>query len=175
MSALNGADTVLRPPGSRDTFFATAVAVSETSDWLSSLLTVNATIAVNTNLINLDFISTSNGGLVSPLVTAMNRSTTGFPDLMDSLARSLSYGLRTMAYQPPPVLGLAFSTTTRASVRRPWLILPLLLLAASLAVLVAVMVDTKRKGLIPWTNSILAVLFHGIENRPSGHQGLERG
>jgi len=35
------------------------------------------------------------------------------------------------------------------------------------------MVETRRKGLVPWTNNILAALFHGIDQRSSGQQVRE--
>ncbi|KAE9370137.1 hypothetical protein N431DRAFT_509147 [Stipitochalara longipes BDJ] len=166
------ADTVLQPPGSRDKFIATALAVDGTSSWLSYLISGNATIGANSALMDLEFVDTSQE-LVQPLLTAMNNSATGFPDMMDNLASSLSRGLRTITYQPPPVNGFAFSSTTRATVRWPWLALPFFLLVASLAFLIAVMVETRRKGLVPWTNNILAALFHGIDRRSSGHQVRE--
>ncbi len=92
---------------------------------------------------------------------------------MENLAKSISRNLRTMAYQPPPVIGTAFSTTTVAEVRWEWLALPFGLLLASLILLIAVAIQTKRRNVVPWTNNILAALFHGMDKRSGTHQGLE--
>ena len=92
--------------------------------------------------------------------------------MMDNLL-VVSRSLRTITYQPPPVNGFVFSSTTRATVRWPWLTLSFFLLVASLAFLIAVIAETRRKGLVPWTNSILATLFHGIGKRSSGYQVRE--
>ena len=163
-------DTILQPPDSGDTFIATSDAVQGTSGWLSSLVNGNATVSVPySSVIDLEQILPSQP-LVYPFLAAMNKSTTGFPDIMDNLAKSFSRNLRTLSYQPPRVSGLAFSSTTRATIIWPWLVLPLFLLAASLAFLIIVMVETKRKGLLPWTNSILPSLFHGINKRPGGQE-----
>jgi hypothetical protein len=166
------ADTILQPPNSGGNFIATAVTVDATSSWLSNILSGNATITTNSGPISLESVRTSQD-LVQPFVTAMNKSATGFPDVMDNLARSISRGLRTMTYQPQPVRGSAFSSTTRASIRWGWLALPFFLLVASLAFLILVMVETKRKGLVPWTTNILAALFHGIDKRSSDHHVRE--
>lgn len=132
---LPDADTILQPPNSRDKFIATALAVSGTSSWLSSLVSGNAATGAYSTLIDLDFVDTSEG-LVQPFLTAMNKSATGVADMMDNLASSLSRSLRTIIYQPPPVNGFAFSSTTCATVRWPWLTLPFFLLIASLEFLI---------------------------------------
>jgi hypothetical protein len=31
------------------------------------------------------------------------------------------------------------------------------------------MLETRRSRLVPWTNNILAVLFHGLDVRPGEH------
>jgi hypothetical protein len=172
VTSLLSADTILQPPNSGGKFIARDLAVASTSNWLSYLISGNATVGINTDLINLDLVSTSQES-VQPFFTAMNKSATGFPDMMDNLARSISRGLRTMPYQPQPVRGSAFSSTTRASIRWKWLALPFVLLVASLAFLILVMVETKRKGLVPWTTNILAALFHGIDKRSSDHHVRE--
>jgi hypothetical protein len=166
------ADTVLQPPDSGDIFIATVEAVDGTSKWLNYLLTGNATIFTNSDVINLESVGTTQSAL-EPFVIAMNNSATGFPDMMDNVARSISRNLRTITYQPPPVSGLAFSPTTRATVVWAWLTLPFFLLVAGLVFLVVVIVETERKGLVPWTNNVLAALFHGIDKRSSDHQARE--
>jgi hypothetical protein len=98
----------------------------------------------------------------------MNNSVTGFPDLMDNLANSLSLNLRTISYQPPGVKGKAFSSTRHAVVTWWWLALPIFELVTSLMLLITVIVETRRRGLVPWTNNILASLLHGLDERPAG-------
>lgn len=166
------ADTVLQPPDSGETFIATSLAVGTTASWLSYLLTGSANIATNSGDINLQRVMATQSA-IEPIVVAMNNSATGFPDIMDNIAKSISRELRTIAYQPPPLQGLAFSPTTRARIVWAWLALPFSLLAASLIFLIIVIVETKRKGLVPWTSNILAALFHGIDKRSSDHQAYE--
>jgi hypothetical protein len=164
----NVAGFVLQPPGSNQTFHPSIDAITATGDWLNDLFTGNVTSSVNYKSVDTSHTRASKEEM-RPFLAAMNTSDTGFPDMMDNLARSLSLGLRTIPNQPQAT-GLAFSPTTRATIHWPWLVLPFFLLSASLALLFAVMMETKRKNLVPWTNSILAALFHGIDKRSSDHQ-----
>jgi hypothetical protein len=110
--------------------------------------------------------------VMQAIYMSMNTSATGFPDVVDNVARSLSQSLRKLSYQPGPIKGAAYGIDGRFRVRWEWLALPVFELVASLAFLVAVMLETRRSGLVPWTNSILGVLFHGLDIRPGGH-GLQ--
>jgi hypothetical protein len=111
-------------------------------------------------------LSPTSSELIRAIYNAMNSSTTGFPDPIDNLASSLSLNLRTIPYQPPPIPGKAFYPTSHAVVTWQWLILPLFELIGSLIFLIAVMVETRKRGLMPWTNSVLAYFFHGLDERP---------
>jgi hypothetical protein len=97
---------------------------------------------------------------------AMNRTTTGFPELMDNLAASMSLNMRTMPYQPAPARGKAFSTKSHAVVTWLWLILPALELLGSLCFLLAVMLESRKADLALWVNNALAYFFHGLDGPP---------
>ncbi|PNP44147.1 hypothetical protein TGAMA5MH_04434 [Trichoderma gamsii] len=153
---------VLRPPGSSDEFKASSASRDAMIPWLNSLLVGSAYSS------NLDaFDSGSSSDLIRMVRTAMNTSETGFPDLMDNLAHSMSLSLRSAAYQPSPTNGLAFSPVSHAVVTWEWLILPAFELIASLVFLVLVTLRTRKAGLVPWTNNILAIFYHGFDRRPS--------
>lgn len=153
---------VLRPPNSSDEFRVLGVSKDATVLWLNSLLVGSA---YSSNLDSLG--SASSSDLMRMVRTTMNVSETGFPDLMDNLANSMSLSLRNAAYQPAPTHGDAFSPVSHAVVTWEWLILPAFELIASLVFLVLVMLRTRKAGLIPWTNNILAVFYHGLNQRPS--------
>lgn len=153
---------VLRPPNSSDEFRISGQVKDGAVEWLDSLLVGYAGSSM------LDSLgSGSSSDLMRIIRTAMNTSETGFSDLMDNLANSLSLNLRSAAYQPAPVSGDGFSPVSHAVVTWEWLILPAFELIASLVFLVLVTLKTRKAGLIPWTNSILAIFYHGFDQRPS--------
>jgi hypothetical protein len=47
-----------------------------------------------------------------------------------------------------------------------WMILPLFALTGGLCFLVAVIVETRNKGMVPWTNNVLPFFFYGVDTRP---------
>ncbi|KAL7919089.1 hypothetical protein ACQKWADRAFT_315944 [Trichoderma austrokoningii] len=153
---------VLRPPNSSEEFRVTSESKIGTVLWLNYLLVGSA---YSPDLGSLD--SASSSDLMRVVRTSMNTSEKGFPDLMDNLANSMSLSLRSAAYQPAPTHGDAFSPVSHAVVTWEWLILPAFELIASLVFLVLVTLRTRKAGLIPWTNNILAVFYHGFDQRPS--------
>lgn len=163
---------ILQPPGSSTTFVATGLALEGIRNWLKQFLTGNVTDNQNSGKWALDSVFYSSDTMQA-FFSATNSSTTGFPDLMDNLANGLSLSLREISYQPSPVLGKAFSPTSHAVVSWPWLILPAFELVGSLVFLIAVMVETRKRGLVPWTNNILAYFFHGLDERPLGQDVRE--
>lgn len=171
------ADITLQPPDSSTSFLATGTAIHGTGQWLSRLVAGNVTnkplISDPSNEWQLQAADYSSD-LMQAFYMEMNSSSTGFPDLMDNLANSLSLNLRQISYQPS-VKGNAFSSTSHAVVTWEWLILPLIELVASLVFLIAVMVETSKNGLLPWTNNVLALFFHGLDERPLGRRVRESG
>ncbi|KZM21661.1 hypothetical protein ST47_g7179 [Ascochyta rabiei] len=164
-------DIVLHPPGSPTAFRVNGYAGGTLSKWLSTYLEGDVTgwrnlSTLPAGLVGYDSqvqeIIAPSSLFVQPIYQAMNESNTGFPDLMQNLAEAMSLGLRNLPYQPAPVRGRAFTTTTRAVVTWPWLILPALELVGSLAFLIAIMVETRRRNMVPWTNNVLAYFFHGL-------------
>lgn len=154
---------IFRPPHS-DEFRVLPTSKEATADWLNFLLVGSA---YSSDVDSLDFAASSD--LLRTIRIAMNSSETGFSDLMDNLANSLSLSLRSASYQPSPIHGKAFAPISHAVVTWEWLILPAFELVASLVFLLIVMMRTSRAGLVPWTNNILAVFFHGFDKRPAMH------
>lgn len=148
-----------RPPHS-DEFRVLGTSKDATADWLNFILVGSAYSSLVDSL-----GSSASSDLMQIVRLAMNSSETGFPDLMDNLANSLSLSLRSASYQPSPTHGKAFSPISHAVVTWEWLILPAFELVASLVFLVIVMMRTRKAGLVPWTNNILAVFFHGLDQR----------
>ena len=106
--------------------------------------------------------------LVQGIFKAMNGSATAFPGLMDNLANSLSLTLRTLdsASNSDQAIGNSMTSSSRAVVRWPWLTLLIVELVGSLLLLVIVLIQTKKNGLHSWSNNILAIFFHGLDERP---------
>lgn len=85
--------------------------------------------------------------------------------LMTNLANRMTDALRNLYKDPvtdPADLGNVFTTQVYVHVTWPWLILPVGLVIASCAVLVAAVVESTRQKTIVWKSSTLAVLFHGL-------------
>ncbi|KAM0446006.1 hypothetical protein ACHAO4_009594 [Trichoderma viride] len=153
---------VFRPPNSSEEFRVLGETKDAMVPWLNYLLVGSAYSST------LDTLSSgSSSDLMRMVRTAMNTSETGFQDLMDNFANSMSLSLRSAAYQPAPTHGDAFSPVSHAVVTWEWLILPAFELIASLVFLVLVTLRTRKAGLTPWTNNILAVFYHGFDQRPS--------
>lgn len=109
------------------------------------------------------------------LFKKMNDKKITFPEIMDNIAQSLTHALRTVYGKgQPTVAGTIYIPTNRAKVTWPWLVLPLFELVASLVFLITVMMQTRRRGLHPWTNDPLAYFFHGLDERLVGVSGMEK-
>ena len=148
-------------------FSISAAAYLGLGDWLSSYLQgdVVSNIDFSQKPTTLNYTSV----IVQGIYKAMNGSLMAFPYLMDNLANSLSLKLRTLdsdyddnAY----ITGNSITASSRAIVRWPWLTLLIVELVGSLLLLVIVLIQTKRNGLHSWSNNILAVFFHGLDERP---------
>jgi hypothetical protein len=167
-------DIHLNPPFQpRKTFLIKNQAL-ETGSWLETWIVGNATLEAtigdsNSYLSNGKQIYSSD--IMQAFYQSMNASANGLESAMDNLAHSMSLALRQLPYQPAPEKGIAHSSISFFVVRWPWLILPLVVLSLSLVFLIAVIVETKRKGLVPWSNNILATLFHGL-GQQSGERAL---
>jgi hypothetical protein len=160
-------DAILNPPGWDDAVIIKLQVTTDLARWLSEfVLKGNVTVPIESYFVPGNQLIISSSNLLNAVFQSMNTSATGFPDHMDNLARSLSLSLRQISYQPTPVQGKAFSTVTRAVVTWEWLILPIFELVASLALLLLVMRKSSRNGLVPWTDDILPVLFHGLDELP---------
>ncbi|KAI0109699.1 hypothetical protein GGR51DRAFT_569932 [Nemania sp. FL0031] len=157
-------DLTLRSPRTGIEFVVKNDAVSGMQTWLSPIL-VGDVYDYYIKYLTAPIFSTP---ILESIYMAMNTSSTGFQDLMDNLANVLSFEFRTFKYQPPPANGTAFAPDSRAVVVWEWLILPAFELVATLFLLVAVILETKRKDLVPWGNSALAYIFHGLNQRPEG-------
>ena len=98
-----------------------------------------------------------------------NRDVSAFPGMMDNVAESLTLSLRRLyGNNQPTAGGTTYVPASRAVVTWEWLVLPLFELVASLIFLITVMMQTRRRGLYPWTNNPLAYFFHGLDERLVG-------
>jgi hypothetical protein len=160
----------ITPQNSSTTFVVNANSIVSFAMWLAGLLSGNVTLFPQSsgpedfNPTDMNIVTSH--PLLQAVYLAMNTSATGFPDLMDNLASSLSVNLRTTKYQPRPVPGTAFSPISHVIVTWEWLTLPLFELVGTLVFLIAVMIESRKRRLEPWTTNILATLFHGFDERP---------
>lgn len=169
---------ILNPPFEPPrTFVIDNDAFVGTGQWLGSWVSGNVTMIVTPNVHEVDGWQVYSSEIMQSFYQTMNSSTNGFQGAMDNLANSMSLALRNSAYQPDPVQGFAFLTTSYFIVRWAWLALPFAVLLSSSAFLIAVIVEIKKRGLVPWSNNILATLFHGlnegITNRGWGIQDFQ--
>jgi hypothetical protein len=159
-------DIVLYPPNSSANFTITWLTLVNMQQWITSLFLGNAT-AYQNQILNRELDDTTASSIISQTVFyAMNRTSQGFPNMMDNLAASISLNMRTMSDQPAPIRGKAFSSESHAVVTWVWLILPALELFGSLVFLVAVIFESRKANLAPWLNNALAYFFHGLDGRP---------
>ena len=162
----------LRPPGwgsGDEPFSISGLAMESMPFWLSKYLIGTA---FNQNGASDEWSAATGVGYSSLIMSRffqnMNQSEAGFPDTMDNIANSLSQSLRNISYQPAPVHGQSFTATSHAEVTWEWLIFPLVELVAGLVLLIMTMVQTRKAGLLPWTNNVLPYFFHGLDQRPAG-------
>ena len=155
-------DVDLQYPGFEKKFTISSTSWDGYGIWLTSVLQGNVTAYVTNNQLESLFPSSE----VSRAVwTAMNSSASGFPDLMDNLANGLTQALRSLPYQTP-IVGQAFTASSHAIVRWPWLILPAVELIGSLIILIVVLVETRKQRCYSWSNNVLPFFFHGLDERP---------
>ncbi|KAI1314073.1 hypothetical protein F5Y03DRAFT_3132 [Xylaria venustula] len=152
----------LRSPKTGAEFVVEYTAVTGNQKWLSPML-VGDVYVFPVDYVTTPVFSTS---ISQFIYMAMNSSRTGFQDLMDNLANSLSVSLRTIKYQPPLIDEQAFTPNSQAVVVWEWLILPVFELIATLLLLIVIILETEKKGMVPWGNSALAYVFHGLNKRP---------
>lgn len=61
------------------------------------------------------------------------------------------------------VRGTELDMETYVHVRWPWLTLPVLCVISALVLLICVILQTRREGALVWKSSVLAYLFHGLD------------
>lgn len=171
----DGPNITLTSPTAGKKFTISREAVLTTRQWLGTILVGNVTLSTPRG----GTFSTNSGRFYSsdriiPFSTAMNSSTQGFEDLINNIADSLTNSLRGISYQPS-AKGEAFSLISIAVVNWYWLILPAVELVASAILLGCIVWGTRRSGLMPWTNNLLAMVFHGFDIRPRGSSVLDSG
>ncbi|KAF2727221.1 hypothetical protein EJ04DRAFT_595782 [Polyplosphaeria fusca] len=147
-------------PEASDTYYVSPENWGTLDQLLSSFLVTNGSLLEG-------YIPFSNEATTMAILRTMNKTVDGFPALMNNVANSLSLSLRSMPRQPT-VSGQALSMTSHARVRWEWLALPLFELVATLVFLITVIIKTRRQGLQPWSNNVLAYFFHGLDDRPVG-------
>jgi hypothetical protein len=162
----DGPNITLTSPTAGTKFTISREAVMTTKQWLGTILVGNVTLSTPRG----GTFSTNSGRFYSsdriiPFSTAMNSSTQGFEDLINNIADSLTNSLRGISYQPS-AKGEAFSLISIAVVNWYWLILPAVELVANAILLGCIVWGTRRSGLMPWTNNLLAMVFHGLISDP---------
>ena len=158
-------DIYLQFPNSREKFRIDAQSHDGIGVWLSRHLTGNVTVQ---NYLGGDSPQSEpefSSVTIEGIYRAMNHSADAFPGLMNNLANSLSQQLRTLRYQTP-LTGNAFTASSRAVVRWEWLTLPIVELVGSLALLIIVLIETRKHHLHSWSFNVLALFFHGLDERP---------
>lgn len=171
----DGPNVTLISPTVGTKFTISREAVVITRQWLGTILVGNVTLSTPRG----GTFSANSGRFYSsdrimPFSAAMNASTTGFENLINNIADSLTNSLRGISYQPS-TKGQAFSLISIAVVNWYWLILPAAELVASAILLGCIVWGTGRNGLMPWTNNLLAMVFHGFDFRPRESSILDSG
>lgn len=179
-SVLTNADNdslnvTLTSPTAGTKFIISSEAVVITRQWLGTILVGNVTLSTPRG----GTFSANSGQFYSsdrmiPFSAAMNSSHRGFEDLINNVADSLTNSLRDISYQPS-AKGQAFSLISIAVVNWYWLILPVAELVATAILLGCIVWGTGRNGLMPWTNNLLAMIFHGFDSRARGSSILDSG
>lgn len=166
----NGTSYELSPcTGPNCAFQVTDQTLQATSSWLASFLAAgNASIEGQ-----LLAVPNYDKPELGPVINAMNASVSGFPGLMDNVAASMTQTLRTLPYQGEGWIGSSHYPVTHIQVHWRWLIFPFALLLMSLTLLIVIATKTQQSGTAPWTNSVLAILFHGLDRQPRD-QGSRR-
>ncbi|KAE8449583.1 hypothetical protein EG329_007913 [Mollisiaceae sp. DMI_Dod_QoI] len=68
------------------------------------------------------------------------------------------------------ITGLAASMEAYVQVRWEWLLLPSVLVVLDIIFLIVIMAKTKARKTHIWKSSVLAVLYHGLEEVPTGEE-----
>lgn len=88
--------------------------------------------------------------------------------VFDRLAASMSNNIRATAEDQGYITGQQGVLVTKFHVRWPWIILPIAcILFGSLSLLITSW-ETRRSFVPVWKNSVLAILFHGLDDRTLG-------
>ena len=165
----NGTSYELSPCGGPDCAFQiTDQTLQGTSSWLASFL------AAGNASVDVEPVPAYDKPELGPIINAMNASVSGFPGLMDNVAASMTQTLRTLPYQGEGWIGNSHYPVTRIHVHWLWLIFPFALLLMSLTLLIIIAMKTQQSGTAPWTNSVLAILFHGLDRQPRGQGSRHR-
>ena len=117
--------------------------------------------------------ATSNDSAMTPTAPDVGRELASASDLnatIRAIAESMTESIRTSpnsTSQP----GQSYNEKTFIEVQWGWLAFPIALMLLTLILLVAVIVETQRRGAVTWKSSGLALLFHELDgwNLPGSH------
>ncbi|GKZ29576.1 hypothetical protein AbraIFM66950_005608 [Aspergillus brasiliensis] len=86
---------------------------------------------------------------------------------LGSIIEGISLSLSKLALDPDnhTVSGFAFASETLVRVRWQWLTLPFALALAGVILLASVMTRTRQGKILLWKSSVIAVIYHGLEER----------
>ena len=99
----------------------------------------------------------------------LNTNLSGIPDLMQSVALSLTNALRQGVFGEA-VIGNTTSVEIQLEVSWAWLSFPAALIILTFVFLMSTMIKSKRNGIPPWKSSVNASLFHGLTAEHQGHR-----
>lgn len=105
----------------------------------------------------LAYTSENRAELLSQLSLADNVT-----DMMNNVALSMSSALMNNVEDfGENVIGTGYRDEVFIHVKWPWLILTATLVLSTMILLLVVMIESSRDGIVLWKSSILALMFHG--------------
>jgi hypothetical protein len=101
----------------------------------------------------------------SPAVTELLFNSPNLGELFQNIADSITNEMRKNADNQTPLTGHLGTVRTVIDVRWAWIAFPAFLVIASLGFFLLSMIESSRHKAPLWKSSILAVLYHGIEEK----------
>jgi hypothetical protein len=145
-------DVIITPPPSAefplpDTFDILSQSAAALYAYLGSIFTGTDTSSTGEDQFNSD-------------ITQALHQTTDIPGLIANLAASMTNNMRTNSDQ---INGTAWKTDTYVRVRWAWLTLPAGSVLLTFIFLLGSILRNRNRDVATWKSSVLAVLFHGLD------------
>lgn len=105
-------------------------------------------------------VTAPHSNVTTPMMDKISKNQ-DFASMMPNVAASLTrYGLDT---DKGNITGFELFDRINVTVRWPWLVLPFVLIVATILFLVVTVLHSHRLGVKLWKSSVLALLYHGLE------------